>query len=251
MMDCALNGFYSPAQRERFYAAVSKRRSIRKFSAPPDVAQKSALSYAAARVCLPGVRMELGEGKPETIFRKLPLVGGVTGTDRYAAVIADERDDLSRLYAGISGEAFALEAVSLGLGTCWLGSFRSKGIDISLEKHEKIVAIIALGISDEEPRELKRKKLTDICYGNPTLWPLWAYNAAECVRMAPSAINMQPWKMAFAGCTMALLQSHFGSDLDLGIALLHMSLGVGEKKHEIRLGEGREVATLIAAEDRL
>lgn len=249
-MDCALNGFYSPAQRERFYAAVSKRRSIRKFSAAPDVAHKSALSYAAARVCLPGVRIELGEGEPETIFRKLPLVGGITGTNRYAAVIADKKDDLSGLYAGASGEAFVLEAVSLGLGTCWLGSFREKGVDIPLNENEKILAVIALGIPDEEPRELKRKKLTDICYGDPASWPLWAYNAAECVRLAPSAINRQPWKMAFAGRTMALLRKPFAGDLDMGIAMLHMSLGVGEKEHVIRLGEGNEVATLLA-EDRV
>lgn len=249
-MDCALNGFYAPAQRERFLSAVSKRRSIRRFSAPPDVALRSALTYAAARVCLPGVRIELGEGKPEAIFRKLPMVGGIEGTNRYAAVIIDERDDLSRLYAGISGEAFVLEAVSLGLGACWLGSFKHSGLDIALDNDEKIAAIIALGVPAEEPKDLKRKKLTDICFGDPTQWPLWAYNAAECVRLAPSAMNQQPWKMAFAGRTMVLLRKRFGGDLDLGIALLHMSLGVGEKEHVIRLGEGREVASLLA-EDRV
>ena len=83
-----------------------------------------------------------------------------------------------------------------------------------------------------------------------TLWPLWAYNAAECVRLAPSALNLQPWKLAFAGRTMMLQRKRFGSDLDLGIALLHMSLGVGEKDHVIRLGEGKEVASLVA-EDRI
>ena len=249
-MDCALNGFYAPAQRERFLAAVSKRRSIRRFSAPPDTALKSALSYAAARVCLPGVRIELGEGEPDTVFRKLPVVGGVVGTNRYAAVIVDERDDLSRLHAGISGEAFVLEAVSLGLGACWLGSFKQGGLEIDLDEDEKIVAIIALGVPAEEPQDLKRKKLTEICFGDPTLWPLWAYNAAECVRLAPSALNLQPWKLAFAGRTMMLQRKRFGCDLDLGIALLHMSLGVGEKDHVIRLGEGKEVASLVA-EDRI
>ena len=41
-----------------------------------------------------------------------------------------------------------------------------------------------------------------------------------------------------------------GADLDMGIALLHMSLGVGEKEHIIRWGEGKEIASLIA-EDRI
>lgn len=250
MDSCALNGFFAPAQRARFLAAVSKRQSIRKFSAPPDIAQKSALNYAAARVCLPGVRIEMGEGEPEKIFRKLPLVGSVSGTTRYAAIIMDEQEPLAHLHAGISGEAFVLEAVSLGLGTCWLASFKRSGVDIPLGDYERIAAIIALGIPDEEPDGNRRKKLTEICTGDPTAWPLWAYNAAECVRFAPSAMNLQPWRLSFAGRTLVLSRTNFGGPLDLGIALLHMSLGVGEKDHIIRLGEGKEVASLIA-EDRI
>ncbi|MBE5787957.1 MAG: hypothetical protein E7324_10575 [Clostridiales bacterium] len=249
-MDCALNGFFAPAQRERFLAAVSRRSSVRAFSGPPDVAQKSALSYAAARVCLPGVRIELAECQPEGLFRKLPMVEGITGTNRYAALIADDRDDLYHLYGGISGEAFVLEAVSLGLGTCWLGSFKRSGVDIPLEPYEKVIAVIAVGAPAQEPAGNKRKKLTEICFGDPTSWPLWAYNAAECVRQAPSALNLQPWQMAFAGRTLVLYRKRLGSMLDMGIALLHMHLGVGSKEHVIRLGEGREIASLIA-EDRI
>ena len=85
MEPCALNGFYSPAQRARFLAAVSRRASVRKYSGSPDIAQKSALQYATGRICLPGVRLELCEGEPERIFRRLPVVGGVTGTGCCAA----------------------------------------------------------------------------------------------------------------------------------------------------------------------
>lgn len=251
MDPCALNDFFVPAQRARFLASVSTRQSVRTFSAPPDVAQKSALSYAAARVCLPGVRIEMGEAEPEKLFRKMPLVGSVTGTGRYAAIIVDERLPRAYLHAGISGEAFILEAVSLGLGTCWLATFKREAIALSLREGERIAAITPLGIASEETLTgHKRKKLTEICTGDPTGWPLWAYHAAECVRFAPSAMNLQPWRLSFAGRTLVLSRTHFGGPLDLGIALLHMSLGVGEKEHIIRWGEGREVASLIA-EDRI
>ena len=63
-------------------------------------------------------------------------------------------------------------------------------------------------------------------------------------------MNLQPWRLSFAGRTLVLRRTAFGGDLDLGIALLHMSLGVGEKDHIIRWGEGREIASLIA-EDRI
>lgn len=250
MDTCALNGFFAPAQRARFLEAIPKRRSVRCFAEGPDIAQKSALSYAAARVCLPGVRIELIESAPEKLFRKLPVVGGITGTDRAAVVIVDETLPYGILHAGISGEAFVLEAVSLGLGTCWVGSFKHGGVDIPLEHNERIAAVIALGVPNEEPEGSKRKKPTEICAGDPAAWPLWAYHAAECVRFAPSALNLQPWRLSFAGRTLVLRRTVFGGDLDLGIALLHMSLGVGEKDHIIRWGEGREIASLIA-EDRI
>lgn len=250
MDPCALNGFYAPAQRARFLAAVSRRQSVRAYAAPPDVAQKSALSYAAARVCLPGVRIEMGEAEPDALFRAMPLVGRVTGTGRYAAIIVDERAPRAHLHAGVSGEAFILEAVSLGLGTCWLAAFKRGGVDLPLREGERIAAITPLGVAAEEPEGHKRKKLTEICGGDPTAWPLWAYQAAECVRFAPSAMNLQPWRLSFAGRTLLLSRTAFGGPLDLGIALLHMSLGVGDKEHVIRWGEGREIASLIA-EDRI
>ena len=105
MESCPLNGFYSPAQRARFLAAVSVRASVRQFAGEPDVAQRSALNYAAARVCLPGVRIEMGENAPEKVFRRWPFVGGIAGTRRYAAIIADETLPRAQLLAGISGEA--------------------------------------------------------------------------------------------------------------------------------------------------
>lgn len=250
MEPCALNGFYSPAQRARFLAAVSRRASVRKYSGPPDIAQKSALQYATGRICLPGVRLELCEGEPERIFRRLPVVGGVTGTGCCAALIVDQSVPRAYLHAGVSGEALALEAVSLGLGCCWLAAFKPAGLPLALGEDERTAAILALGVPAEEPEGHKRKKLTEICQGDPAAWPLWAYRAAECVRFAPSAMNLQPWRLSFAGRTLALSRARFGGDLDMGVALLHMSLGVGEKEHVIRWGEGKEIATLVA-EDRI
>ena len=126
MEACALNDFYSPAQRARFLNAVSKRRSVRAYKSEPDVAQLSALQYAAARVCLPGVRIEIADMPPELLFRRLPVVGGITGTEKFAAVIADTSVPRAGLLAGISGEAFILEATGLDVGTCWVASFRRK-----------------------------------------------------------------------------------------------------------------------------
>lgn len=250
MEPCALNGFFSPAQRARLLNAVSARRSVRAYRGEPDVAQLSALHFSAARACLPGVRIEIADTDPALLFRRLPVVGGIAGTGKYAAVIVDEAAPRALLHAGISGEAFILEATSLGVGTCWVASFRRKECFLPLEEHERVAAVTPLGVPNDVNPGRKRKKLSEICAGDPSAWPLWAFNAAECVRQAPSAVNLQPWRLAYAGRTLMLMKGGLGgSELDLGIALLHMSLGAGETPHEIHWGEGKEIASLIAEEE--
>ncbi len=252
MESCALNGFYTTSQRARFYAAVPQRRSVRAFLAAPDVAQVSALAFSAQRLALPGVRIELGQAPDDRLYRGVPFVDKIMGSGKYAALIIDGAAQDALLFAGVSGEAFALEAVSLGLGTCWVsGTYRKSAVDVAVGEGERLAAIIALGVpAKDRVKRTPRKKLTEICMSDPTGWPLWAFNAAECVRVAPSALNRQPWRLSFAGRTMLLEKTAFAGELDMGIALLHMSLGLEEREHVIRIShEGRQVATLNS-EDR-
>ena len=249
---CPLTGFYSPAQRARLYAATGRRESVRTFQCAPDAAQKSALSYAAARVCLPGCRIEMSDCEDKKLYRTVPFVDTIIGTERYAALIADEKAPHAAACLGISGEAFALEAVALGLGTCWVtGTYRRRAVDVRLQTGERLMGVMALGVPAEGSRgERRRKSLQAMCTGKPEDWPLWAYSAAECVRIAPSAMNLQPWKMNYAGRTLQLLRTGLGAhELDMGIAMLHMSLGAQEKEHVVFWGEGQTAATLLA-EDR-
>ena len=247
---CAVNGFFSPAQIDKYSAAVPNRRSVRAFKGDPDIQQMSALHYAAARLALPGVRIALGEASAGDLYRRLPLVETIHGSRRYAAVIADEEIPHAAIHAGISGEAFILEAVAMGLGTCWVAAFKRGGVNVPVEEGEKVKAVIALGVPGEGGGPRKRKKLTEICASDPSNWPFWAYNAAEYVRIAPSAVNLQPWRLSFAGRTLALSSARSNASLDMGIAMLHMTLGAHDKPHVLRWGEGKEIAALIA-EDRL
>lgn len=248
---CAVNGFFSPVQRVRYEKAIPQRRSVRAYRGDPDAAQLSALHYAAGRLALPGVRLEIGEGDPGDLYRKLPFVDVIRGTGRYAAVISDESVPHAAIHAGISGEALILEAVAMGLGTCWVMAFKRGGPQVKLEEGEKLRAIIALGVPDDEGGPRKRKKLTEICDSDPAAWPLWAYNAAECVRIAPSAMNMQPWRLSFAGRTLLLSSGRGVTPLDMGIAALHMTLGAGEKPHTLQWEEGKNQIMSLIAEDRL
>lgn len=77
------------------------------------------------------------------------------------------------LYALQDATIFAsylqLAAVSLGLSSCWVGSFEEKEVSKMLDLPENLVpvAIIPVGYTDEETREKIRKSLEEI-----TIWKI-------------------------------------------------------------------------------
>lgn len=246
MEHCPLNHFYTPAQRQRYLAAIPGRYSCRSFSAPPDVPALAALNYAAQRVCLPGTRILIAECGDE-LFHNMPLVGAIRGATRYAAILTSAAPPRARLLAGVSGEAFVLEAAAMGVGTCWLGFYRKKALNISPFPGESVAAIIALGMPESPKAQVvrKRKSLAQLCVGDPAAWPLWAYQAAEAVRQAPSAMNAQPWKLAYARRSLQLL-GRSPNRLDFGIALMHMEAAAGDKRRLWQWGQGHVIAHLVA-----
>ena len=148
-----------------------------------------------------------------------------------------------------SGEAFVLEAAAMGLGTCWVsGSFRRGAVDIRLRDGERVLAVTPLGVParDQMPPR-RRKSLARICLNPPDNWPLWAYQAAEAARQAPSALNRQPWSFSYGQRTLRLLGGRADS-LDMGIAMLHMMTAVAGIRHHWEWGQQKCVAHLIAEE---
>lgn len=75
-----------------------------------------------------------------------------------------------KLYALQDGTIFAsylqLAAVSLGLDTCWVGSFDEKEVSAILDLPENLVpvAMIPVGYSEEQPREKPRKTLAELIF---------------------------------------------------------------------------------------
>ncbi len=225
----ALETLYPAHDKPRLIEAARLRSSCRSFCAPPDTAQYAALSYAVQRYALPGVRIELLP-VPSTFFTSTLLgMKRITGCTMMAAVIIDDTP-LSRLHAGIVGESLALEATSLGLGSCWAtGSFRRRELRVPVAPHEGVLCVIALGQPAEPltvPASRPRKALDRICRGDLRTWPEMLLDAAELVRIAPSAMNMQPWMMSIGPENEFILDANDRAQLDAGIALCHAELAL-------------------------
>ena len=145
----------------------------------------------------------------------------------YLAVYAPENPD-EQLSA-----AFALEQASLwmtenGYGSCWFGMVKPKDAQREAEGLPFLIAL-AFGAPAEpllrEPAQFKRKPLgeiTNITDRDSLLEP---------VRLAPSAVNVQPWYLTEKENLIRLYASRRGlagklfggyTQVDLGIALCHL-----------------------------
>lgn len=170
--------------------AIIKRKSIRKY----DMAEFSKDSISAVEQMIRKIKPLTSGGKfdfkivgydefykrTEGMFR--------TKAPHYIVMFGDGSDDAYK-NIGYVGELAVLELTKKGLGTCWLGGAKSN------EKfNESEYAIsIAFGKPFENFREgieeAKRKNVTEIATG---------YNKEqreilELARLAPSAMNFQPW----------------------------------------------------------
>jgi len=228
-------------------AAASQRRSRRIFDGTTAVPQTlDALAetcegfhpYGDARVVL------VAQPQVDPFRGVLGSYGKVTGAPHVLLVIARQRSARAQAHAGYVGEAAILEATALGLDTCWVGGFYDprKAMRLAeLAADERIVAISPVGFA---PRSFsgtertmrsvagahERKELSVIAPGVDS-WPEWAQAAAECVRIAPSAMNRQPWRLRMDRGSLEISRDNafetpkVTKALDCGIGMLHAELG--------------------------
>ena len=108
---------------------------------------------------------------------------------------------------------------TLGLGVCWLGMGRMNPKTTTQLAGMKFVIMLAFGHpkGDQLRHDLngfKRKAMEQITDSpDPRLEP---------ARLAPSAVNSQPWFFAHEDETIHVYCSKKGSRLDAGIALAHL-----------------------------
>jgi nitroreductase len=162
-------------------SAIQGRRSIRKYSSQPVEDEKLNKILEAARLSPSASnrqnwkfiivrdkesRVRLGETTGIYQFiAEAPIIIVSCGTDPDGILKCGQYRhsvDLS-----IATAYLILEAYELGLGTCWIGVFDEKGVKdtLGIPDNVRVVAMTALGYSNEEPGQRPRKKLEEIvCY---------------------------------------------------------------------------------------
>lgn len=242
---------------DRWYGAISERHSYRSFIDKPIEPDKlEGLEKTCADFSPGGARAVVVRQGFGAVSRGLVgSYGSITGAPAYAAFIGDTTHPDWRQMSGFLGEGIVLEAVGLGLSTCWVGGFFRPGVvagQIELAETEQVLAVTPLGYRTGEltrkdrlfksaARSRKRKPFSDLVSGLEAKdWPDWVRSGLEAARTAPSAVNRQPWRFLVEPNAVTLSVDSGKDDyripkrLDCGIAMLHFELGARHAGHPVR-----------------
>lgn len=129
--------------------------------------------------------------------------------------------------AGFLLQQMDLWLQSRGLGVCWLGLGKPKN-QVKTPEGMEFVILLAFGTPKEplsrEMRKFNRKTMAEISDRED--------KKLECVRIAPSSTNSQPWYFTHEGETIHAFRSEAGllrhamlgtmNRIDMGIALAHL-----------------------------
>jgi len=243
---------------EKWFEAVKKRSSVRNFLSAKlkeEDAGKLITFLELFNQYYNGVRIRyVSTGFQEVAKGFIGSYGKIDGAQSYLVCLAEKNTPHKNEKIGYVGEAAVLEAVSKGISSCWItGTYKKEDVakQIKIAENEYIKSIIALGYAKKKTKlsekvikaivsSKKRKSLEELCEnGVDSSWPDWVKTALETARLAPSAINRQPWRFRVSENEITIyIENKSGKKdlkkLDCGIAMLHLEVGAlysGVKGH--------------------
>jgi len=159
-------------------------------------------------------------------------------TPQLITICSEEKDGYLE-NIGFLFQQMDLYLQTLGLGVCWLGMGRMNPKTATEVEGMKFVIMLAFGDPKGDQlrhnrKGFKRKTMGQIAdKSDPRLEP---------ARLAPSAVNSQPWYFAHEGENIHVYCSRKGSLLDAGIALAHLYVANEETFRFFKAENAPEVA---------
>ena len=227
-------------ENEEFYKTIFKRKSVRNYNPQPLIKEKldEIKSFTKSLQPLyPDIKNELmfisgGDVKSLIPQRKAP---------HYIAVFSETKEGyLTNI--GFMLQQMDLYLSSHGIGSCWQG-IPKPSKDVLKTSELEFVILIAFGNPKEDLyrniNQFKRKSLGDITDISGV------EELLEPVRIAPSAINTQPWyftgnnELIHCYCKkLNFLRAKLlakWNKIDMGIALYHLTVSAKHQKKTVEI----------------
>ncbi len=232
----------------RWFDAITTRRSRRQFNG---MAVASDIREHLGKFCaefkpFPHARSVLVNESPRDLFKGIiGSYGKIRGAPAFVAFIGNMDSPTVQEEVGYTGEGIILEAESLNLATCWVGGFFRREVASSFIKmtdNERVLAVTPVGYATKRQALVerlmtgfgwthRRKQLSTMVTGiKEAEWPEWIMAALKVARIAPSAVNRQPWcfKIEPDSITISVnrpgMEFNIAKRLDCGIAMLHIEV---------------------------
>lgn len=189
---------------------------------------------------------------PDKAKGKLGSYGLIRGAHTYIAGAVEDSDE-GMLDYGYCFEKIVLKATELGIGTCWLGGTFKKTLinqlfiaKFGMKPLQVVPAISPIGYEVAQKAILDRvlkavmkthlrkewEELFNFVGGDKPLTPSEAGSyerALEAVRIAPSAVNQQPWRIwKEPGKNIFHFLTVGNTLMDMGIAMAHFEMVASE-----------------------
>ena len=199
---------------------IFMRKSCRSFTnVPVDAATIETIKAFSMKPLYPEINVRMDIVSRDKVKCICPWT-----TPQLITIYSEEAEGYSE-NIGFLFQQMDLYLQTLGLGVCWLGMGRMNSKTTTAVEGMKFVIMLAFGYpkGDQLRHDLKgfkrrpMEQITD--KPDPRLEP---------ARLAPSAVNSQPWYFTHEGEAIHLWCSKKGNRLDAGIALAHLYVSNGE-----------------------
>ncbi len=176
------------------------------------------------------LHLQLIEDAGNTYNKLLNRAMGLGSAPSVIACVGKDSDDLDKR-VGYYGEQLVLFAQSLGLNTCWAGTFNRKNIGADVAPGERLVISIAIGYGKEPGRPHKSRDISQIMSA-PSDCPDWFKEGVDMALLAPTAINQQKFQIKLNADDSVEFIDKGGvlSKVDIGIVQCHFEIGAGRLK---------------------
>ena len=233
----------------RWHPAIEKRRSRRHFDAsrPIESDKLSALDTVCKQFMLfPNARSCLVTESVKDVFKGIiGSYGKIKDAPAFIAFIGNMDSASVQEEVGYTGEGVLLEATALGLNTCWVaGFFKPESVTslVEIKSNERVLAVTPVGYA-RRFESLEEKLMTGFGRTHRRLpvskllnrlgqgeLPEWIRASIQAARLAPSAVNRQPWGFDVGDDCITVYVRTGGPEftvskrLDCGIAMLHIEV---------------------------
>ncbi len=173
------------------------------------------------------LHLQFAEDAGNTFNRILNRLMGLGSAPSVIACIGPDDDTLDERI-GYYGEKIVLFAQTLGLNTCWAGTFNPKNVPAECGNGERLAIVIAIGYGTTQGNKRKSKSADQVVRGGIAGKPDWFVKGTEYALLAPTAVNQQKFEIIQGEGDSFEITDKGGilSKIDKGIVKYHFELAL-------------------------